>query len=134
MKVSFLIAALASFMTLSVPALAQTDANMNKRLDETMGSHKDYAEFFSNLQKAIASDDKEAVSKMVYYPFVAHFQGKGVTIKDAKHFIADYGKLITPKVKAAVAKQTYATLTASWQGVMIGDGDLWFQGGAINWT
>lgn len=123
-----LIAAFSSFIALSAPALAQTNADMDKRLDETMGSHKDYAEFFSNLQKAFATDDKEAVAAMVYYPFIGTTKTGTIQIKDAKHFVADYDKLITPEVKAAVAKQTYATLFANWQGVMIGDGTVWFSG------
>lgn len=121
-----LIAALSSFIALSAPATAQTDADMNKRLDETEGGHKPFAEFFPKLQKAIASDDKAAVAAMVNYPFVAYSKTGSVQIKDAKHFIADYDKLITAKVKAAVAKQTYATLFTNWQGVMIGDGEIWF--------
>ncbi|WP_223613596.1 hypothetical protein [Phyllobacterium calauticae] len=127
-KVSILAAVLSGFTFIAVPALAQTDADMDKRLDETMGSHKDYAKFFSKLQKAVAADDKQALSAMVYYPFAVHSKGKAVMIKDAKHFVAAYDQIITPKVKAAVVKQTYATLFANWQGVMIGDGDVWFQG------
>lgn len=128
MKISFLAVAILSFIFISVPALAQTDADMDKQLDASMGSHKDYAVFFSKLQKAIASNDKAAVSAMVDYPFVAHSKGKGVMIKDAKQFVAQYDKLITPKVKAAVDKQTYATLFTNWQGVMIGRGEIWFSG------
>lgn len=128
-----LIATLAGFIALSAPALAQSDADMNKQLDATMGAHKPYAEFLPKLQAAIASGDKATVAAMVDYPFVAHLNGKAVKIRDAKHFAADYDQLVTPKVKAAVAKQTYATLFTNWQGVMIGDGEVWFSGvGASN--
>lgn len=121
-----MIAALSGFIALSVPALAQTDADMDKQLDGTEGEHKPFAEFFPKLQKAIASGDKAAVAAMVNYPFVAYSKAGSIQIKDAKHFIADYDKLITAKVKAAVAKQTYATLFTNSQGVMIGDGEIWF--------
>jgi hypothetical protein len=113
---------------LAGPALAQTDADMDKQLDASMGEHRPYAEFFAALQKAINADDKAAVAAMVNYPFVVYSKGGSQQIKDAKHFLANYDRLITPKVKAAVAKQTYATLFTNWQGVMIGDGEIWFSG------
>jgi predicted component of type VI protein secretion system len=121
-----LIAALSGFIALSTPAFAQTDADMNKRLDETEGEHKPFAEFFAKRQKAVAAEDKAAVAAMVNYPLLSHSNAGSVQIKDAKHFLADYDKLITAKVKTAVAKQTYATLFTNWQGVMIGDGEIWF--------
>lgn len=108
--------------------LAQTAADTNKTLDELFGAHKPYADFFANLQKAVAAGDKAAVAAMVDYPFQARIGGKAVKLTDAGHFVASYDKVVTAKVKEAVTKQSYATLFANWQGVMIGDGELWFSG------
>lgn len=123
-----LIATAAALIAVSTPTRAQTDEDMNKQIDASMGDHKPYAAFFLKLQHAVSAGDKQALAAMVDYPFVAHAQGKAIKINDAKHFVADYDKLVTTKVKAAVAKQTYATLFTNWQGVMVGDGEIWFSG------
>jgi hypothetical protein len=107
---------------------AQTAAEVNSYLDSEAGGHKPYEEFFTRLKTAVADGDKETVASMVDYPFHARIKGKAVKIRDQKHFVADYDQVITSKVKDAVAKQTYATLFANWQGVMIGDGEVWFNG------
>lgn len=124
--------ALVSSVCLSVGgtglAAAQTAAEVNSNLDSLFGGHKPYEEFFTMLKKAVADNDKEAIASMVDYPFHARIKGKAVKVRDQKHFVADYDQVVTAKVKDVVAKQTYATLTANWQGVMIGDGEIWFNG------
>ncbi len=107
---------------------AQTAAEVNSNLNSLFGDHKPYEEFFAKLKKAVADGDKETVASMIDYPFQARLKGKAVKIRDQKHFVADYDQVVTAKVKDAVAKQTYPTLFANWQGVMIGDGEVWFNG------
>ena len=112
----------------SLPAHAQTAADVDTTLDSLFGEHAAYATFFEALKTAVAAGDKQAVSAMVDYPFTARIGDKALTIRDAAQFVADYDKVITPKVKDAIAAQTYETLFANWQGVMIGNGELWFSG------
>lgn len=107
---------------------AQSAAEVNSNLDTLFGDHAPYAAFFDKLKKAVASGDKATVASMVDYPFQARIKGKAVKIRDQKHFVADYDQIVTSKVKNALASQTYATLFANWQGVMIGDGEVWFNG------
>jgi hypothetical protein len=109
-----------------VTAGAQTAAEVDKTLDDLFGEHAPYQKFFERLKKAVAGNDKKTVASLVDYPFKARINGKAVTIRDAAHFVADYDKVVTAKVKEAIAKQTYTTLFANWQGVMIGDGEVWF--------
>lgn len=112
----------------SLPAHAQTAADVDTTLDQLFGEHAAYATFFEALKTAVAAGDKQAVSAMVDYPFTARIGDKALTIRDAAQFVADYDTVITPKVKDAIAAQTYETLFANWQGVMIGNGELWFSG------
>lgn len=109
-------------------AQAQSASEVNSNLDSLFGDHVPYATFFDRLKKAVDSGDKAAVASMVDYPFQARINGKAVKIRDQKHFVADYDQIVTSKVKNALARQTYATLFANWQGVMIGDGEVWFNG------
>lgn len=124
--------ALFSVVCLSVgsagPAGAQSAAEVNSNLDSLFGDHKPYEQFFTKLKKAVVDGDKDTVASMIDYPFQARIEGKAVKIRDEKHFVADYDQIVTSKVKDAVAKQTYETLFANWQGVMIGNGELWFNG------
>lgn len=112
----------------SLPAHAQTAADVDTTLDSLFGEYAAYASFFESLKTAVAAGDKQAVSAMVDYPFTARIGDKALTIRDAAQFVADYDMVITPKVKDAIAAQTYETLFANWQGVMIGNGELWFSG------
>lgn len=107
---------------------AQSASEVSSNLDTLFGDHAPYETFFDRLKKAVGSGDKETVASMVDYPFQARIKGKAVKIRDQKHFVADYDQIITSKVKDALARQTYATLFANWQGVMIGDGEVWFNG------
>ncbi len=107
---------------------AQSASEVNSNLDTLFGDHVPYEKFFGDLKKAVGAGDKETVASMVDYPFQARIKGKAVKIRDQKHFVADYDQIITSKVKDALAKQTYPTLFANWQGVMIGDGEVWFNG------
>lgn len=107
---------------------AQSAEEMNQTLDDLYGAHAPYYEFFEELKKAVAENDKEAVASMVDYPFQARIDGKAVTIRDTAHFVADYDKVFTANVEEAISNQTYPDLFANWQGVMIGNGEVWFSG------
>ncbi|WP_295805594.1 hypothetical protein [uncultured Nitratireductor sp.] len=109
-------------------AAAQTAAEMNETLDEIFGDHAPYRAFFEKLKKAVADNDRKTVASLVEYPFKARINDKSVTIGDAAHFTADYDKVFTDTVKKAVNNQTYPKLFANWQGVMVGDGEVWFNG------
>jgi predicted component of type VI protein secretion system len=127
-SIRMLFAAMAVTLAGATTADAQTAADVDSSLDALFGAHVPYRQFFENLQKAVASNDKATVAAMVNYPFQARIQGKALKIRDAAHFIADYDAIVTTKVKQSVAHQSYATLFANWQGVSIGDGEIWFSG------
>ena len=123
-----LISAVSIVLGVAGAVRAQNASEVNGNLDTLFGDHVPYEKFFDKLKKAVGSGDKETIASMVDYPFQARIKGKAVKIRDQKHFIADYDQIITSKVKDALARQTYATLFANWQGVMIGDGEVWFNG------
>lgn len=123
-----LVSAISIVLGLAGAVQAQSASEVNGNLDTLFGDHVPYEKFFDKLKKAVGAADKETVASMVDYPFQARINGKAVKIRDQKHFVADYDQIVTGKVKDALAKQTYAALFANWQGVMIGDGELWFNG------
>lgn len=80
------------------------------------------AAFLASLQQAVADDDQEAVSEMIQYPL----RTTHITIKTPKQFLRNYDAIFSDGVKAAVAGQTADNLFYRDQGVMIGNGEIWF--------
>lgn len=110
------------------PSAAQTEAEVNARLDGLFGDHKPYRAFFSDLKAAVAAGNKQAVAAMVAYPLTVKTGGTAVTLRAAPDLVARYDQVVTARVVAAVRKQTFETLFARDTGIMIGDGEIWFSG------
>jgi hypothetical protein len=109
-------------------AFAQTDQEVDARMDALFGAHEPYRAFFDRLQHAVAAGDKKAVADMVSYPVAVHRAGKETTLRTKRDFIAQYQSIFTPQLVDVVARQKYATLFVRDQGAMIGDGEIWFSG------
>lgn len=123
---------LALFLVLGgiVSATAQTEQEVDARMDYLFGAHAPYHEFFDRFQKAVAVADKSAVAGMIAYPVTVRGpDGKNLILRSTKDFIRHYDSVFTPKRVAIVEHQTYATLFARDEGVMIGQsGEIWFSG------
>ena len=114
--------------TFILPALAQSEKEINSQLDELFGQHEVYHSFFTDLKKAVSAGDKNAVAAMVHYPITVSVGGKDVKIKSGKDFVSHYDHVFSDKIVAAIEKETYAALFANDQGIMIGDGEVWISG------
>jgi hypothetical protein len=121
-------AAILGYVSFTLPAAAQSDKEMNSRLDELFGQHEVYHTFFSDLKKAVSAGDRQAVAAMVDYPITVSIGGKDVKIKSGKDFVSHYDHIFSDKIVTAVEKQTYAALFANDQGIMVGDGEIWIDG------
>ena len=82
--------------------------------------------FLESLQRAVAADDPNAVSELVWYPLRVNSKHRSREIHDKKEFIASYAKIFDQEVRAAILAQRFDELFANWQGVMIGSGSVWF--------
>lgn len=80
------------------------------------------AGFLADLQQAVAADDHQAVSEMIQYPL----RTTHMTIKTPAQFLRNYDEIFNDGVKSAVAGQTSDHLFYRDQGVMIGNGEVWF--------
>jgi hypothetical protein len=121
-------AAILGSASFTLPAVAQSDKEMNSRLDELFGQHELYHTFFADLKRAVSAGDRQAVAAMVDYPIIVSIGGKDVKIKSGKDFVLHYDHIFSDKIVTAVEKQTYAALFANDQGIMIGDGEIWIDG------
>jgi hypothetical protein len=120
--------AILGLVSFTLPVAAQSDKEMNLRLDELFGQHELYHTFFTDLKRAVSAGDKKAVAAMVDYPITVSIGGKDVKIKSGKDFVSHYDHIFSDKIVTAVEKQTYAALFANDQGIMIGDGEIWIDG------
>ena len=80
------------------------------------------ASFLADLQQAVGNDDQQAVSEMIQYPL----RTTHMTIKTPAQFLNNYDAIFNDGVKAAVASQSADNLFYRDQGVMIGNGEIWF--------
>src|SRR5205085_9745784 len=70
--------------------------------------------FLSELQRAIASDDRERVAGLVHIPLRVPFQNTRLRTK--QEFLAKYNDLFPPDTKRAVADQKAEDLFVNWRG------------------
>jgi hypothetical protein len=83
--------------------------------------------FLIKLQRAIKVNDKNTFSSFVKYPVNVFESGHRRKITTAAQLIRDYAKIMTPQMKQVILSQSPDCLFANGQGVMIGDGQIWFQ-------
>jgi len=86
---------------------------------------RSYATFLTQLQNAVLANDREAVIKLVSLPLRVNFN-RPRFYRDTRSVRADYDRIFTPKVRKAILAQRFEQLFGRDQGVMIGDGEVWF--------
>ena len=83
--------------------------------------------FLVALQKVVESNDSAKFARLVHYP-VRIIDGARVSkIANRSNLIRKYPSLMTANVREAILKQSQECLFGNDQGVMIGNGQIWFQ-------
>ena len=83
-------------------------------------------DFFRGLQKAVANNRRTEVAGLVAYPLNVRINNRSVTLRNQRELLQRYPSVFNQKVRQAVAHQKVSNLSASWRGVMVGQGELWF--------
>jgi len=111
------------------PALAQTAADTDKKIDDVLGGpHAIYATAIQTIETAVANHDLQTIAGYFSFGDPINVDGADVTIGDLDELTAKFDTLFTPKVISAVRSQKYENLMVSADGVMFGDGELWISG------
>jgi len=116
-------ACLVAILVLSSLALAQ---KVNKYEVAGIDDAAAVEKFFHNLQEAMARGDRVRIASMVSYPITVMIAGRKVRLRNRAEFLRRYNVAINLRVKQAVAGQNVENLFVNYQGVMIGDGEIWF--------
>jgi hypothetical protein len=87
---------------------------------------QDHKAFLSRLQVAVRANDRGAVIKLIDFPLRVNSQGRTRLYRDAQSVQRDYDRIFTPQVRRAILGQRVDQLFVRDQGVMIGNGEVWF--------
>jgi hypothetical protein len=85
-----------------------------------------YATFLTRLQGAVRANDRRAVIKLIGFPLRVNANGHSRLYRDVRSVRDDYDRIFTPKVTQAILGQRFDRLFGRDQGLMIGDGEIWF--------
>lgn len=83
--------------------------------------------FFRELKRAALAADRAWVTAHVCFPVRVNIEGRSRMIVNTEEFGAAYTQIMTVDVLTAVRRQAPDTLVRTRQGVMIGEGEIWFE-------
>ena len=112
----------------TVPALAQTGAEVDAAVTADLGDPAPYHVAFDAIHAAVANDDAAGFAQWVSYPITVTADGKELTINDADQFVTEYDVVIAGDIKDAILKQKWETLFVNADGIMYGNGQVWLNG------
>lgn len=82
--------------------------------------------FLQKAKQAIKTDNIKDVGKIFSFPFRCNFCITPQIIKSKREFARRYKEILTPSIKAAILKAELDKLFVNYQGVMIANGEIWF--------
>jgi hypothetical protein len=96
--------------------------------------------FLLELQQAVEKGEAKKIAGMVRYPLTVPSGRPEKTtaggqivraprsrmIRTRAEFLAQYSAVVTAEVKKSVLEQKADCLFGNWQGVMVGNGEIWF--------
>lgn len=85
-----------------------------------------YRTFLGELQAAVRSNNRPAVVRLIRLPLRVNFSAGARTYRESRSVLADHDRIFTPRVKQAILTQRFENLFGRDQGVMIGNGEVWF--------
>jgi hypothetical protein len=83
--------------------------------------------FLARLKRIAESDDKTELSLLVQYPIHVYKGNHTSKVENPAELIRQYPPIMSPSMKRIILSQSPECLFATGQGVMIGDGNIWFQ-------
>jgi hypothetical protein len=123
-----LMAIIAALTLIAAPALAQTDADVDARIDMVLGDHAAYREAFDAIQAAVAAKDGAAFAAWVSYPITVVADGEEMVIGSTEQFAEHFDTIVTDEIATAITGQKWADLFVNDQGLMFGNGQVWVNG------
>ncbi|MFH0801822.1 MAG: hypothetical protein V2A78_05480 [bacterium] len=99
---------------------------LEQRLRDFALDPNEVKSFLDLIKRCLTADDKQKFSSLMDFPITIMLYGKRVKIKNKGEFVKNYNEIINAKVRKSVSRQKYEDLFINCQGVMIGNGEIWF--------
>ncbi|WP_443747146.1 hypothetical protein [Asticcacaulis solisilvae] len=114
-------------LALAAPTAQAATCDDTTVFDQRGKSDEVHAIAFLNLLRTrLRADDAPGVAALVRYPISASERGHTVKITTRTKFIRHYHAIFTERFKQVVYTQPDHCMFANDQGVMIGNGEIWF--------
>jgi hypothetical protein len=120
--------AVAALVLSVIPALAQSDAEVDARIDAVLGDHTLYRAAFDGIRTALAEGDASAFAAWVSYPARVVADGEAMVIGGEAQFVEHFDNILTDEIRAAITDQKWQDLFVNADGVMFGNGQVWLNG------
>lgn len=89
-------------------------------------SESELKPFYLKVKATILSKDYKAIATMLSFPTSLYVDGVLTRVISKDEFIKNGDKIINERILRAVYCSTYETLWSNYSGVMLGQGELWF--------
>jgi hypothetical protein len=116
--------ALALFLLTNVCS-ATSLAQQNKYAVAGIDDAESVDKFFLELKTAVEKNERDKVVLLVDYPINVLIKGRRTRLRNKAELLKNYNLVFNEKVKQVLAKSS-APSFVNYQGVMIGDGEIWF--------
>lgn len=81
--------------------------------------------FFLEIKQAVEKNERDKIAALVSYPINVSIKGRRTKLRSKAELLKNYNTVFNETVKQALAKSA-APSFVNYQGVMIGDGEIWF--------
>ena len=89
-------------------------------------STKEIENFAKEIKSYVISDNKKELAQLIHYPINVTIHNEKKTINSPEELIQSYDDIITADFKDKIKNSQTTYLFSNDMGVMIGDGDIWF--------
>ena len=83
--------------------------------------------FLAELKRVVKENNKVEFASLVHYPLRVFDRNHDIKISSPSELISKYPHILTQDVRHAILTQSAQCLFANGQGMMVGNGQLWFQ-------
>ena len=116
---------LASCLLGTGPAIAASDQQVLKRIEQLHGHSDGFEDPFYTLQDAMRRGDARDIADLGEYPLTVNANGESYEIQSSDDFVENFDTLVTPETRRAVARAKLGSVIVNSDGVGIADGAVW---------
>ena len=112
-----------------VPPARRTPSVKNSTVQDAWGPAiaSQAQSFLDKLKRVVKENNKVEFASFVHYPLRVFDRNHDIKISSPSELISKYPHILTPDVRHAILTQSAQCLFANAQGMMVGNGQLWFQ-------